>query len=252
MALRSVFKLVTALCVFGSILTHGQSRLVIETDEFRYTARFDPSRISESRLRELLLFSPYVFDASGTQIDHQEVIIGFDETRDKLKKGPLAYSLEMCVGTDPRYHPCGKRDISDVNFLANAQINVNRNEQILSALNRVNVPLELKGILQQFRDYMTFYSTIEKQRLEYLQTGDLQVLSHMVVTLDPLKTCSKEIEELKKAVTLQRRYELSGKEWPNCLNSKWNQVSPAYSREAWASFLRAYGISEEYTSKPVD
>jgi hypothetical protein len=252
MALRSVFKLMSALCVFASILTHGQSQLVIDTDQFRYTATFHPSRISEGRLRELLLFSPYDFDVSGTQIDHQQVIIGSKETPDKLEKGPLAYSLEECVGADPRYRPCGTRHISDANFFANAQINVNRNEQILAALNRLNVPVELRGILQQFRDSMTFYSTIEHRRLEYLQTGDLRVLSNTVVSLDPLKTCSKEIEELKKAVTLQRRYELSRKKWHNCMNSEWNRVSPAYPREAWASFLRAYGISEQYTYKPVD
>ena len=250
--MRSVFKLMSALCVFASILTHGQSQLVIDTDEFRYTATFHPSRISERRLRELLLFSPYDFLVSETQIDHQQVIIASQETPDKLEKGLLAYPLEVCADAHPRYHPCGYRHISDANFFANAQLNVNRNEQILAALNRLNVPVELRGILHQFRDSMTFYSTIERRRLEYLQTGDLRVLSHTVATLDPLETCSKEIEELKEAVTVQRRYELSRKEWHNCMNSEWNRVSPAYPREAWASFLRAYGISEQYTHKPVD
>jgi hypothetical protein len=46
-----------------------------------------PEAISEGRLRELLLFSPYEFDLSGTEIEHQQVIIGFEETLDKLKKG---------------------------------------------------------------------------------------------------------------------------------------------------------------------
>jgi hypothetical protein len=169
-----------------------------------------------------------------------------------LEKGPLAHSLEVCVDADPRYRPCGTRNISDANFFAIAQINVNRNEQILAALNRLDVPVELTGILQQFRDSMTFYSTIERRRLEYLQTGDLRVLSQTVASLDPLKTCSKEIEELKNAATLQRRYELSKYKWHNCMNSEWNRVSPAYPREPWASFLRVYGISEQYTYKPVD
>jgi hypothetical protein len=160
--------------------------------------------------------------------------------------------LEECVDADPRYRPCGTRNISDANFFANARINVNRNEQILVALNRLNVPAELRGILQQFRDSMTFYSTIERQRLEYLQTGGLRVLSHPVGSLDPLKTCSKEIEELKETVTLQGRYELSQKKWYNCMNHEWNRVSPAYPREAWANFLSAYGISEQYKYKPVD
>jgi hypothetical protein len=248
---RSLFKL-GALCVFATVFASGQSRLVIDSDDFRYTAAFHPARISEGRLRELLLFSPYEFDGSGLEIDHIPVMMGFEETPKRLRKGPLAYSLEFCVDSDPRYRPCGTRDISDPNFLANAQINVDRNEQILAALNRLDVPVELTSILQQFRDSMTFYSTIERRRLEYLQTGDPQVLSQTVVTLDPLKTCSKEIEELKKAAALRRRYELSRKEWPNCLNLEWGRISPAYPHEAWARFLRAYGVSERYMYKPVD
>jgi hypothetical protein len=248
---KSVFKLI-AFCLFATASMHGQSRLVIDTDQFQYAATFDPSRISEPRLRELLLFSPYDFDVSGTQIDHLTVIIGSEETPKKLEKAPIAYQLELCVGDDPRYRPCGARDITDASFFANAQINVDRNEQILAALNRLDVPVELRSILQQFRDSMTFYSTIEHRRLEYLRNGDLRILSRSIGVLDPSRICRKEIGELKKAATLHRRYELSGKEWHNCLNSEWNRISPAYPREAWASFLHAYGISEQYTYKPVD
>jgi hypothetical protein len=245
-------KSVLAFCLFASVPFQGQSPLVIDTDEFRYTATYDPSRISKSRLRELLLLSPYDFSASGAEVDHETILMGFEEIADKLRKGPLASPLEQCVDTDPHYSRCGRRDISDPNFLRNAQINVDRNEQVLAALSRLNVPAELSSILQQFRDSMTFYSTIERRRLEYLQTGDLQILSQPVVKLDPLKTCKKEIEELRKAPTSQRRYELSHNNWPNCLNLEWDPLSPAYARQAWSSFLRAYGVSEKYTLKDID
>lgn len=238
--------------MFAAVLVHGQARLVIDNDDFRYTATFHSSRISEGHLRELLLFSPYDFSASSIQIDHQEMTVGFEETGRKLRKGPIAYSLEFCVDVDPRYRPCGARDISDANFLANAQINVERNEQIQAGLDRLGAPAELGSIAQQFRDSMIFFSTIERRRLEYLQTGDLRVLSQTVVALDPQKTCRKQIEELKEATTPQRRYELSRIEWTNCLVLEWDRLSPAYPREAWMRFLHAYGISEKYTSKPVD
>jgi hypothetical protein len=180
------------------------------------------------------------------------MIVGFEETAEKLRKGPIAYSLETCVDVDPRYRPCGTRDISDANFLANARINVERNEQIQAALDRLTVPAELGGIAKQFRDSMIFFSTIERRRLEYIQTGDLRVLSQAVVGIDPQKTCGQEIEELGEATTLERRYELSRKEWQNCLVLEWDRSSPAYPREAWMRFLHAYGISERYTPKFVD
>jgi hypothetical protein len=251
-AVKSVLKLMWALCVFATSLTYGQSQIVIDTDEFHYTATFDSSRISETRLRELLLLSPYDFSGSATRVDHEEVIIGSEEKASKLRKGPIAYWLEVCIDADPRYRACGTRDISDTNFFANARINLGRNQQILAALNRFNVPSELKGILQQFRDSMGFYDAMESRRLEYLQTGDLGILSRPIANLDPSQICSKEIGELKEAATLQRRYELSRHEWYKCLNSEWDRLSPAYPTAAWSSFLHAFGISERYTNKPVD
>ncbi len=251
-AVKSVLKLMCALCVFATSLTHGQSQIVIDTDEFYYTATFDSSRISESRLRELLLLSPYDFSSSATRVDHEEIIMGSEEKPSKLRKGPIAYWLEVCIDANPRYRPCGTRDISDTNFFANARINLDRNQEILAALNRLNVPTELKSILQQFRDSMEFYNALESRRLEYLQTGDLGILSHPVANLDPSQICGKELGELKQAATLQRRYELSTHEWHKCLNSEWDRVSPAYPKAAWSSFLRTFGISERYTTKPVD
>jgi hypothetical protein len=250
--MRSPLKVISFLCLFASTLTHSQSQLVIDTDEFHYTAAFDPSQISERSLRELLVFSPYALDDSIAQVDNQQIIVGFQETPEKLEKGPIAYSLENCIDSDPRYRPCGTRDILAPNFFVNAQVNVEKNEQVLAALNRLKVPMELSIVLQQFRDSMVFYSAVERLRLEYLQTGDLRILSRPVANLHPLEICHKEIGDLKQAATLQRRYELSKQGWHNCLNSEWMKVSPPYPREAWTSFLRAYGIVERYTPKAID
>ena len=249
---KSVLKLASVWLIFASSLLHGQSKFVIETDEFRYTATFYPSRISEGRLRELLFLSPYDLGGSETQLDHKEVIMGFQETPGKLRKGPISYSLEVCIDSDPRYRPCGTRDISDANFFANARTNLDKNKELLAALNQQDVPRELKGILQQFIDSMTFYSTIERLRLEYFQTGDLGVLSRPIANLDPLRICSKEIGELREATTVQRRYELATYEWHKCLNLEWDRVSPPYPQKAWAGFLHTFGISERYTYKPVN
>jgi hypothetical protein len=205
-----VLGLLIAVCVFTSGLALGQSKLVIDSGEYHYVATFDPGRISAARLRELLLFSPYDFGLYGWKVDHQEVTVGVghNETAGRLEKSAIAYPLELCIDTDPRYCPCGKRDISDPNFFANAEVNVGRNEQALAALNRLNVPTDLGSIVQQFRDSLSFYSTIEHRRLEYLRTGDLRLLSTRIGAMDPSTQCTKEIRELNGATTLRRRYEV--------------------------------------------
>ena len=128
---------------------------------------------------------------------------------------------------------------------------MDRNAQALAALNRLNVPTQLKSILQQFRASLSFYSTIERRRLEYLRTGNLQVLSKQIGTIDPSTQCVEELRELKVATTLRQRYDLSRHAWHNCLNSAWQRVEPAYPHEAWQTFLRDYGIAEQFTNKPI-
>jgi hypothetical protein len=249
---KSVLGVGFAACVITWASAFGQSNLVLDTDEYHYEATFDPGRISAARLHELLLFSPYEFGVYGWKIDELELSTGSNETPGRLEKSAFATPLELCINTDPRYRPCGRRDISDPNFFENAEVNVGRNEQAVAALNRLNVPTELEGILQQFRDSLSFYSTIERTRLEYLRTGNLRVLSTQIGAIDPSTQCIEEIRELNVATTLNRRYELSRHAWHNCLNSAWQKIEPAYPQEAWRTFLRDYGIAEQFTNKPID
>jgi hypothetical protein len=249
---KSVLGLVCAAGVFLSGSAFGQSSLVIDTDEYHYVATFDPGRISSERLRELLLFSPYEFGVYGWKIDQAEVSTGSNETPGRLEKSAIATPLELCIDSDPRYHPCGKRDISDPNFFANAEVNVGRNEQSIAALNRLNVPTQIGTILQQFRESLLFYSTIQRRCLEYLRTGNLRALSREIGPIDPSTQCIKEIRELNAATSRGRRYELSTHAWRNCLISAWQSVGPAYPREAWRTFVHDYGITEQFTNKPVD
>ena len=244
-------KFLALLLVFPSLLTHGQSQLVIDTDEFVYTAAFDQSRISKNDLRALLAFSPYDMDPS-VEIKGQRVSIGFSQSPQKLQKGLIADSLEVCIDGDPAYLICGTRDISDPNFFANAEINVGRNDRVLAALDTLDVPAELGIVLRQFRDSMNFSSTLEHRRLEYLRSEDWKVLAQPVAGLDPLTLCGKEIEALKAAATVEKRYEVSRLGWHKCVNSEWNRLEPAYPMEAWKSFVRAYGIVEQYTPKSID
>lgn len=250
--MKSAFHLIAGFCIVASSLAFGQSRLVIETDEYQYSANFDPSRITEERLRELLIFSPYDFGTYPWKIDGQGITTSRSETPTRLEKGLIPNSLELCVDNDPRYRPCGKRDITDTNFFINAEINLRWNDAVLSALDKMNVPRELQGILRQFRTSLAFLSTAERRRLEYLRSGDLWLLSKPIGHIDPTAECKSQIRDLSLSNTAGRRFELSLYEWQNCVNSAWNRVSPGYLEQDWQNFLRAYGIKEQFKEKAVD
>jgi hypothetical protein len=240
--------------VFASHTGFSASKqLVIDTDESHYLATYDPNRISEARLKELLVLSPYLeLGQDLWKIDGTEMLIGGQQSPGFLEKSPIPISLEQCIANDPRYRPCGKRNISDPNFFANAEVNVRNNAEALAALNRFDVPAELRPILKHFQEAMAFHVALEQKRLEYLRTGDLQVLSTPIGVIDPSMQCVPELKELQSATTLPLRYELSRKSWHKCMNHAWLKASPGYPMKAWRTFLSAYGITERVTPKAVD
>lgn len=251
--LKSALRIGAVLCVLTLGVAFGQSdNLVIDNDDYHYTARFNSDRISRGRLRELLLFSPYDFGAEGWEVAHQKINATRSEAPGRIEKGAIALSIELCIDHDSRYQACGSRDISDPNFIANAEVNVGLNEQAMAALDQFTVPVELESVLQQFREDLAFYSMVERLRLEYLRTGNIGTLSTRIGTIDPSVSCAAEIKELEGAATLPQRYKLSLYGWQNCLNSAWQRVSPVYPRLAWRSFLDDYGITEHFTYKAVD
>jgi hypothetical protein len=239
-------------CLTLGVSFGESSNLVLDNDEYRYTATFNSDRISAERLRELLLFSPYEFGTEGWEIARQRISATLSETPGRIEKGVIALPLELCIVDDSRYRPCGSRDISDPNFMSNAEINIGLNDQAMAALEQFAVPAELTSVLQQFRDSLAFYSMVERRRLEYLRTGNLGVLSTRIGAIDPSVQCVAEIKELEGVATLSQSYKLSLYGWQSCLNSAWHRVSPEYPHQAWRSFLHAYGITEHFANKAVD
>jgi hypothetical protein len=225
--------------------------LVLDTDEYHYTASFDPTRISESRLHELLIFSPHGLDGPW-RMGGEELQTSFAETPQTVKKSVVPLPLELCIAGNPDYRACGARDISDPNFFENAEVNLRRNEQSLQALNQVDVPPELRGIAAEFADSLRFFTAVERNRLEYLRTGDVEILSAKIGEIDPLRDCAGQIAGLRHANTLQERYKQSRFSWYNCVNAAWERSSPVYPQEAWSSFLRDYDIREAFRYKSID
>ena len=237
----------TPCAVFGAL-----KELVIDTDAYHYEATFDDHRVSEARLRELLPFSPYIDIGDGWKLDNVYVTIAAEESPTLHDKSILASPLETCIADDPRYRSCGAVNVSDPNFLANAQINVESNAKVLAAVDRLQVPSELRPILKHYRDAFAFSSMLEQRRLEYLRSGDLRVLSMQIGAVNPSQVCSQQLKELQLATMLQERYGLSHHSWHNCVVQEWRRTLSGYPISAWRSFLAAYGITERFRFKSVD
>ncbi len=245
-------KIFPVLLVLGQTFAFCQAdQLVLDSDEYHYTATFDPKLISKERLRELLIFSPYDL-YTNWKIRGAEVDVSFEQTPNQLKIGLLPLTLEVCIDGKPIYSVCGSRDLSDPNFFRNAEVNLRRNSESLAALDELDVPFELSSIAQQFRDSLRFFSTVEQRRMEYLRTGNVDILAKPVENIDPSAECEKELNSLRAANTPQERHHLSIFAWYNCVNSAWQQSSPAYPEDAWQSFVKDFGIREEFRPKAVD
>ena len=247
-----ISKIFPVLLVLSQSFAFCQAvQLVLDSDEYHYTATFDPKLISKERLRELLIFSPYdlftTWKLRGAELD-----VSFDQTPSQLKKGLLPFTLEVCIEGNPIYSICGSRDLADPNFFHNAEINLRRNGQSLTALNELDVPPELSRVAQQFRDSLDFFSTVEQRRMEYLRTGNVDVLAMPIGDIDPSIRCEKELSSLRAANTPQSRHHVSMHDWYNCVNSAWQQSSPVYPDDAWRSFVKNFGIREEFKPKAID
>jgi hypothetical protein len=245
-------RIATLILFFAPAVASGQvKQIVLDSDEYHYTATFDPRRISEDRLRELLAFSPY--DLSPVAIvAHQEIDLVFEQKPGRLYKAAYPLVLEMCISGDRNYQPCGSRGISDPNFFSNAEINLNRNESAMAALDGLDVPVELLRIVGEYRRSLHFYSTLQQKRMAYLREGNVDELAQSVEGIDPSVTCAAEIAALKAADTPEQGYYLSNYHWYNCLSSAWSRKSPAYPIGDWQLFLKDYGIREEFMNRAID
>ncbi len=121
MTLGGNLALVVLAALIVNPLYSAQIRtLAFETVNDVDTVSFDPAKISEAKLRQLVLFSPFIvsyfndlpvrkFSAAGSR---QGAVVD---------KAFIALPLELCIGSDPAYSHCEENNIDGPNFLRNAK-----------------------------------------------------------------------------------------------------------------------------------
>lgn len=202
-------------------LTGQQPRTahVIEAElaEIRYS--YDPSKLSPYRFTELVEISP----VGGQNL--------------------MPPQLEFCRDNDVDYLPCGDRTLSSPNFLQNADVNLRKGRDIVSRLERLNVPPSLTPALRFYRRGTSFWLCLERARLDYYR-GDRDALRTQCDTVNASARCAGAITQAAAAQTPAERAEVATYSWHNCMNSVFHEVLGTYPLESWTRFLREFDIEE--------
>lgn len=177
---------------------------------------FDPSRISQDRLLELALLSPYMLWTFG-EAD--------------------------CARLEDDDAPCDPESTALPDFL-DADAELNDVEAMLEDVSRLHVPPQLDGVLLYVRRQASFQLCLRRAELEYSRGDDgaLTVICDDVVASE---ACPEPVAETRSAWTLQRRYDLATGAWRQCMSEAFYRHHGAYPFTEWQGFLEANGIEEE-------
>lgn len=218
--------LLVALLLVGSIRTGAAQKATVQVveigaDEIRYT--YDAAKLKPYIFRDLLQVSPF--------------------------SSHMPPSLELCVEGDTQYRPCGNRALGADNFLVNADVNIRKGQEVLSALDRLNLPASLLPPQRYYRRGVGFWLCLERARLAYYR-GDPNALRATCDGVDASAKCPDWIKQAAVAQSNADRDRLAKSEWHNCMNDAFHESYSEYPIEAWRAFLKEFGIQETVMTIP--
>lgn len=193
----------------------------IGAEEIRYT--YDPAKLQPYVFRDLLQVSPF--------------------------SSHMPPSLELCVEGDAEYRSCGSRTLGADNFLSNADVNIRKGQEVLSALDRLNVPASVLPALRYYRRGVAFWLCLERTRLAYYR-GDRNALRATCDGVDAPAKCAEWIKHAAAAQSNADRDRLAKSDWHNCMNAAFHESYGEYPRDAWRAFLKEFGIQETVVTVP--
>ena len=215
------------------------------------TVTFDPSRIPENQLRELIVYSPYIVDYLNDMPSANFSALGsmIGAVPDKHF---AALPLERCITGDPEYRNCGTNDIVSQNFLHNAQFNLERSKRGLAWIQHLNHPSELNSVANYLERWLSASIWIEEARLKYYSSGEERGLKEVHDGVDPGALCSDVFTKLATARSKEEKYRIVRFDWANCVLKAFDRKLGPYPVNEWNAFLKAYGITETYKQKSPD
>lgn len=188
------------------------------------TYKYDEKKISERILRKYIEINPSAYNPNLF----------------------IAPQLELCIANDPKYYPCGSRNIHDKNFYKNALVNINIAKKSLQHLYELNEIKELKPLIDYFIDSLSFSLWLNESEYKFYQTMDISHLKKAYKNLDPLKICPDIIQQITNSNDINQKYELVKNKWHNALNKKYRErLNEDSLKKVWNDFLKYYQIKEK-------
>lgn len=247
---RAHLALLTSIGVALGVSSQPQIRtFTLKTANDIETISFDPSKVSEHQLSQLVLLSPFVisyindtpardFSAAGSKT--------WSKTGDVVDKRFLAKPLELCITAAPAYSNCDRNDIGTATFSNNAKVNLDRSRRGLLWLQHLDYPKELQHVVKYLEKSLEISLWTEETRFKYYSTWDASVLKQVHEGIDPGRSCPDIFPRLEAAASNKEKYQIVRFDWANCIIRGTNQKLGRYPIGAWNAFLKAYGIKEEY------
>lgn len=209
---------------------------------------FDPTKISESRLRELIVLSPFIVDYINDKANKNFSVAGSMVGRVPDKQ-LIALPLELCIAGDPAYSNCDTNDIAKPSFLHNAEVNLQKSKRGLSWVQHLDHPKELDSVVKFLEQSLSLSIWIEETRLKYYSTWDETTLKEVHHGIDPEQLCPETFRKLEADGSKEEKYRTVRFDWANCILRAIDRDLGPYPINAWNSFLQAFSITEEYKQK---
>jgi hypothetical protein len=223
--------------------------LTFETVDDVDTVSFEPAKISEAKLRQLILFSPFIVSYFN-ELPARDFSAAGSIQGEVVDKSFMALPLELCIANDPAYSRCEENGIDGPNFLRNAKVNLEKSRRGLKWLQNLDYPKQLQPVVKFLLDGLVFSLWIEETRFKYYSTWDEDTLKEAHDGIDPAQLCPETFRKLEAANSKEKRYRIVEFDWANCIGAGNHKLGLyPYPISSWNAFLQAYAITEHFEMK---
>jgi hypothetical protein len=123
----------------------------------------------------------------------------------------------------------------------------------ISDMDESHFPPELGDVVSYLRRQQSFWLWLDTQKLAFLETGDVGTLqSRFEDIVEPQKSCGEVVRRIRDAKSHKEAWHLACFDWHNCVLDAGDAKIGPYPKQAWQSFLAAYGIREQIGSTEED
>ena len=198
--------------------------MVLPTLLGEYHLTYDNRKVSEADLKPLVILSPHLAGWNSIAVTPR---------------------LERCVVGETEYLDCRDRSVRSPTFLWNARVNLKRGVTTLDNLRAMRAPAELDPVVTWLQSSLAFSLWLEETKLEFYQTGNVNVLRRRYGELDPGRGCGTALEQVERGAAVPTaQYDMVVLPWHNCVNDLFRRRLGEYPIAAWQRFLSKWGIQE--------